>query len=596
MTLEIGLVLGVLVLVIVLMVTEALRIDVIALSLMVVLPWLGLIAPEQAFSGLASDAVVAVLAVMILSHGLDRAGVMRRLTRAILRAAGTSPRRITALVSVAAAVISALMQNVGSAALMLPTLLRIARRTGIPAGRLLMPVGFVAILGGTLTLVGSGPLIILNDLLERSGEEPFGLFSVTPVGLALVAAGILYFLVLGDTLLPRRRGEGGESRGPSSVQQELVETWELPRNTCHCVVPPRSPLVDRTVEAAGLWRDYGLNLLAMRQGGDVMFAPWRRTRFAAGDRLTLLGPDQACARFMDDHALRTIAEDQAPGADDACFAELVVPPRSSVVGRSLREVALRRTWGVEPVVLLSGDDQRRADFSDVPLQVGDALVAYGPAGNLRTMGDGDAFVLVSPVAPSTAGGGRPALAVLCAVAAVALVLAGADLPVSLLTGAVGMILLRVVPVDEAYDAVDWRTFFLLAGLIPLGVAMEETGAARYLADAMLTLPHGGQPLVIMGGLALLATVFSLVMSNVGATVLLVPLVVALGQSLDLSVRALALLVAVSTANSFLLPTHQVNALFMTPGGYRIGDYLRAGGLFTVLFLVIAVGMVRLVIA
>jgi len=267
--------------------------------------------------------------------------------------------------------------------------------------------------------------------------------------------------------------------------------------------------------------------------------------------------------------------------------------RSPVAGLSLRELLLRHRWGVEPVVLLSGDRERPSDFSDVPLQVGDALVAYGPAGHLRTMREDGAFALVSPVADGKGKEPSMPLAVLCATAAIGLVLSGANPAVSLLTGAVAMILLRVVRMDEAYDPIDWRTVFLLAGLIPLGVAMVETGAARYLADGLLSLPHGGHALVVMGALGLLATAFSLVMSNLGATVLFVPLVVAMGQSLDMPGRALALLVAVCTANSFILPTHQVNALLMGPGGYRRRDYLRAGTLLTAIFLVIAVVLIRI---
>jgi len=587
MTPEIAVMLAILVIVVVLMVTEALRIDVIALLLMVALPWIGVIEPQQALSGLASNAVVAIIAVMVLSRGLDRAGVMRRVTRPILRAAGSDPRRVTTLLTTAAAILSGLMQNVGSAALLLPATLRIARRTGIPAGRLLLPVGYVAILGGTLTLVGSGPLIILNDLLGQSGEEPFGLFSVTPVGLALVVCGILYFMLFGDMLLSER---GGDAADESSVQQALVETWELPATTRGVAVPSDSPLVGKTVEEARFWDEYGLNLLALEQDEDTTYAPWRRTRFAAGQRLTLLGADEEVKRFAGDHGL-DLAEEGA-GEDGARFAEVIVPPRSPVADRSLRQLSLRRTWGVEPIVLLNGNDQRRADFSDVPLKIGDVLVVYGPPGHLRSLRKDGAFVPVSPIAEGKPQGSHTLRAMLCALTGVGLALAGAHLAVSLLTGAVAMILLRVLPIDEVYDAIDWRTVFLLAGLMPLGVAMQETGAARFLADAMLALPHGGNALVIMGGIALLATAFSLVMSNVGATVLLVPLVLALGESVGVSGRALALLVGVATANSFILPTHQVNALLMGPGNYRTRDYLKAGSLLTLLFLVIAVGLIH----
>jgi di/tricarboxylate transporter len=591
MTADIALVLIVLGVTVVLFVTEALRVDVIALTIMVVLPWLGLITPTQAFSGLASDAVVAIIAVMVLGHGLDRAGVMTSVTRPILRAAGTDARKITALVSLAAAAISALMQNVGSAALLLPALLRISRKTGVPAGRLLMPMGFVAILGGTLTLVGSGPLIILNDLLRQAGADTFGLFGPTPIGLALVVAGVVYFLVLGDRLLPRR---DAREPGAGSRQQELAETWQLPETRRRCRVPRESDLVDRTLEEADVWGRYGLNLLALAQDDDVVHAPWRRTRFAAGQRLTLLGARHQFERFVADHGLEPLTGEEAPDLEETtAFAEMVVPPRSPHVGRTIRQLAVRRDHGVEPVILLSGSEERRGDLSDVPLRGGDVLVTYGPRENLRSMGDMRGFALISPVAPAESGRSSALLAVLCAAGAVAAVLAGAHLAVALLSGAVAMILLRVVPIDEAYGAIDWRTVFLLAGLIPLGVAMDETGGARWVADGLLSLPHGGEPLLVMAGFAALATLFSLFMSNVAATVLLVPMAVAVGDALGVPGRALALLVAVSTANSFLLPTHQVNALLMGPGGYRNRDYLRAGGLLTLLFLVIAVGATRL---
>ncbi|MBD3220901.1 SLC13 family permease [bacterium] len=590
MTLEIALVLALLGLVVVLFVTEALRVDVIALIIMVALPWLGLISPEQAFSGLASDAVVAIIAVMILSHGLDRAGVMTRVTRPILRLAGDDARKITALVSLAAATVSSVMQNMGSAALLLPAILRISRRTGIPAGRLLLPMGYVAILGGTLTLVASGPLIILNDLLQQAGAEPFGLFAPTPIGLALVATGVVYFLALGSRVLPRRTTRTEDT---SMLQQELIETWRLPATRRHCRVPAGSDLVGMTLEQADLWGRYALNLLALEQDGDVVDAPWRHTRFAPGQRLTLLGEYDDVDRFVEDHDLEGM--DERPDhdrADGPVFAEVVVPPRSPHLGRTIRQLALRREHGVEPVILLSGREERREDVSDVPLRAGDVIVAYGPRENLRAMGSSRGFALISPVDAPDAPRARPLVTVLCAGGAVVAILAGAHLAVALLSGAVAMVLLKLVPIDEAYGAIDWRTVFLLAGLIPLGVALDETGGARYLAGGLMSLPHGGQPLVVMAGLALLASLFSLFLSNVAATVLLVPLVLEIGESLGIPGRSLGLLVAISTANSFLLPTHQVNALLMGPGGYRNRDYLRAGALLTILVAAVVVGLTR----
>ncbi len=585
MTLDIALTLGVLGVTALLFATEVVRVDVAALGALVALAWLGLVTPAEATAGLSSTAVVAVIAVMILGHGVDRSGAMGRVTRAVLGWAGGGEKKLVALVSGSVGLLSGFMQNVGAAALFLPALLRIARATGIPAGRLVMPMGFAAILGGTVTLVGSSPLILLNDLLRQAGQEPYGLFGVTPLGLALLAAGVAYFLLLGGRVLPVR----APSPGAPSPQQELVDTWHLPSTVRACRVPPGSALAGRTREEAALWSRHGLNLLTLTQGRDVLFAPWRFTRFAPGQVLALLGPAEAFAAFCAEYGLEVVAPPAE--TDGAGFAELVIPPRSGAVGHTMRQLELRRTYGVEPLVRLSGREAHREDFSDEVLEPGDALVVYGPWGNLARMGEGGTFALVSPLGPVAAARPRPGVALGCLGAALGLGLAGAPLAVSLLTGAVAMIVSRVVTADEAYRAVDWRTVFLLAGLIPLGTAMEKTGAAAYLADLALTPLAGAHPLLILGALGALTTLLSLFLSNVAATVLLVPLAVAVAQGAGLPPRALALLVAVCASNSFVLPTHQVNALILGPGNYRNADFLRAGGGLTLLFLAVAVGFI-----
>ena len=223
MTTEIAIVLLLVLVSSVLLVTEKLRIDVVALLVMLATAWLGLITPAQAFSGLASNAVVAVIAVMILSYGLDSSGLTQHITRPLLRLSSDSEARIVILLSSAAGILSAFMQNVGAAALFLPALLRLARTRGLSLSRTLMPVGFAAILGGCLTMVGSGPLIVLNDLLKQRSLPTYGLFSVTPLGILLLGAGIAYFVLLGRRLLP----SGGNDARPGH-QQELIQAWNLP--------------------------------------------------------------------------------------------------------------------------------------------------------------------------------------------------------------------------------------------------------------------------------------------------------------------------------------------------------------------------------
>jgi di/tricarboxylate transporter len=341
MSTEIILTFAVLGVTIFLFVSEWLRVDVVALCVMLALPWLGLVEPHEALAGLSSNAVFSIIAVMILGRGVDRSGIMAKVTRPILRVAGSSERRLVSLVSAAVGTISAFMQNIGAAALFLPALLRIAKRTGLPESRLLMPVGFAAILGGTLTMVASGPLIILNDILRQGGQSPFGLFAVTPVGLTLLFAGILYFIILGPVVLPSRKDRGNEP----SAQQELIDTWDLASKVTTGTVPDQSALVGKTVEEAGLWATYGVNLLLLREGGDVQPAPWRQTHFAAGQELVLLGADDQVARFAADYGVELNPETPEwfeSFMGKGGFAELVVLPRSPLAGQCLRDFGLRK--------------------------------------------------------------------------------------------------------------------------------------------------------------------------------------------------------------------------------------------------------------
>jgi len=573
----------------ILFVSDKLRVDVVAILVMVTLPWLGLVEPEEAFSGLASNAVVAVIAVMILGYGVDRSGAINRLVQPIITAARSSEKRLIVLVTVTAGLISAFMQNIGVAALFLPAMLRISKSTGMPASRLLMPMGFAVILGGNLSMVGSTPLLILNDLLRQGGHRAFGLFSVTPVGIVLLAFGVVYFIIAGSRLFP---GGGERTHKPISMQLKLIERWRLPTTIYHCAIPAKSPLIGRTRGDVQLRAKYRLNLLALAEGDDVLYAPWRHTPFAAGQRLALLGGQNDLNRFVTDYDLMyrkdTQPFEELETAGHAGFAELVIPVRAPLIGKTLREIATRKTYGVEPIMLLSGEREERDNFSDEPLQAGTALIVHGRWERIRAMADNMNFVLATPVeAADATPKPRPILALTCFAGAILLTLFGFPIALGLLTGALAMILLRIVPINEAYRAVDWRTVFLLAGLIPLGIAMDHTGAARYAAIRMIDI-LAGHPIFILFVVGILATLLSLVISNVAATILMVPLAMVMADLTGMNPQGLALLVAICASNSFLLPTHQVNALLISPGGYRNGDFIRAGSVMTVAYLVISV--------
>jgi len=592
MTREIILVFCVLVSAILLFSTEKIRSDIVAIMVMVALPWLGLIEAKQAFSGLSSSAVLALMGVMVMGAGIEATGLMNRIAHPIIRIAGSDEKRLIALVSAFVGSISAFMQNIGAVALFLPALLGIARQTRIPASRLLMPMGFAAILGGTLTLVASGPMIILNDLLRQGGLAPLGLFSVTPVGIALLASGILYFLFLGRTVLPGKPGE----QNPSE-RERLVENWDLPREIVRLEIPAGSSLAGQTLEEIGLWQRWGLHLLFVEEKGKATYAPWRQSLFKDGQVLGIAGTQGGCKAFSETFGLRVLDHiadrEQALLLENASFAQYVVLPRSPLAGKTIRGIALRRNFGVEPLVLLSGGSEYREDFSDFHLRPGDALVVHGPWDNLRRLGREEGIALITPLSGQPLREAKTIPAAACFLAAIGLAIAGFPLALSLLSGALAMVLLGVLSMDEAYEAIEWKTVFLLAGLIPLGLAMDQTGAARFLAEKITLLLAGSPPTVTLLVIAGISTVFSLFMSNVAATVLLVPFAIVVGKESGLDPRALAMLVAICVANSFILPTHQVNALMVSPGGYRNADFIKAGGFMTALFILVAVTLVRL---
>ncbi len=580
---------------ILLFVTEIVRIDVAAIGIMLAIGLLGLVPADDVFAGFASNAVISIIAVMILGAGLDRTGAMRAVARGILRIGGETERRLRALISLAVGGISAFMQNIGAAALFLPVVERVGERTGIQPSRLLMPMGFAAILGGTLTLVASGPLILLNDLLDASATslgveiEPLGLFAPTPIGLTLLLVGIAFFSTVGARFLPRGTAE--------AVIAEVADAADIDSRVRPVRLPSGSPLDGRDLESIEA-SSGGVVVVAVEDDEGLTVAPARELRLRAGSRLGLVGDDAAVERFVTEHGLRE--EDEAGElsvlGDDAHagVAEAVVRPGSPAAGRVLRELRMRKRLGVSVVAIRRGEEVLTEGLRERRLAGGDVLVLLSTWDRLAEVDADPSFVVLTDhPAERPRSAKLPFALASFAIALTLVIFTDLQLSIALLTGAVGILLSGVLTPDEAYRAVSWKTVFLLASLIPLGQAVEDSGTAAWIAEGVLAFagdfPLWGLQLAI----AVLATVFTLVVSNVGATVLLVPLAanVAVGAGADPA--QFGLIVAIGVSNAFLLPTHQVNALLMGPGGYRVKDYLRSGGLMTVLFLIVLIPAVNL---
>ncbi len=620
-TIEIAWVSAILLLTIYLFAFEVVDVDIAAMSIMVLLgltslfaPIMGLekglVDPNQLFIGFSSNAVISIIAVMIIGAGLDKTGIMSKVAAFILNVGGTSEKRIIPIVSSTVAFISSFMQNVGAAALFLPVVSRISARSGLSMSRLLMPMGFCAILGGTVTMVGSSPLILLNDLILTSNTalpadqqmETWGLFSVTPIGIALVVTGILYFVIAGRFVLPATKSESSTSG--SGTMKYFHDVYGIDYELFELVIPEESELIGKHLD--DVETKYHVRVIATKLSGqETRIGPGaldRDTGLRAGMVLGVVAEPEDLEHFTDKYGLKRRYElrtfSEALASTQAGIAEVVIPPGSKLIGKSARDVWMRKVYGIAMVALhRDGETMREGeDIRSMCFHSGDTLVVHTTWETLARLEGDPNFVIVTTEYPHEET--RPHKVVWAGIffaIALSLVLfTDIRLSIALLTGAIGMILSGVLKIDEAYEAVSWKTVFLLASLIPLGLAVEQTGTAKWIADQTLAVV-GDMPIwVIQLSIAILATFFTLVMSNVGATVLLVPLAVNIALGVGADPAIFALTVAIATSNSFLIPTHQVNALIMGPGGYRVPDFLRAGSVMTILFLIVMIGMMNLV--
>ncbi|MFH1153841.1 MAG: SLC13 family permease [Pseudomonadota bacterium] len=581
----------VLVFVICLFIFEWVRVDVVGIMMMVLLPLIGLITPKEAFVGLSSNAVCSIIAVIIIGAGLDKTGVMNKVAKPILALAGKSESKVIILIAGAVGTISSMMQNIGAAALFLPVSMRISKRLGIPASRILMPMAFCAIIGGTITLVGASPTILLNDLMVLGGEKlkPFGLFTQTPIGICLLGSALAYFVLFGKIILPSASGD--TAKGASD---HLIKEYQGVNNIVELHVPEGSTTGD--LESLNIRPKFLVTVIGISSPSTRVtnHVPHSYESILPNDDIAVVGKREHIERLAREYgwqmkeSLEVFAESLAN--TNSGMAETVVSPRSELIGKTLNEVDFKEMFGLNPLVLFKDNKKYYSGLTNIKLSMGDTLLLQGPWEKfhlLKNRPQPRALIFASPLEGEIL---RPQKAMLAiawfAVALFQIIVFKTQLSVALMSGALGMILTGVLTVDEAYLSVDWMTVFLLAGLIPLGIAFEKTGTAAFIAQGVLGLIGSPPPIILLAVIGLMTSFFTLVISNVGATVLLVPLCMNMAVMAGGDPRMAALVVGLSASNTFVLPTHQVNALVMRPGGYRTVDYAKAGAIMSLLFLTV----------
>lgn len=582
MTIDIALTLLIILGALVLFATEKLRVDVVALLVLISVGVLGLIPRDDLFFGFSNSAVVTVWAVYMVSGGLFKTGVADRMGKAILKVAGHNEWSLIATIMLTVGLISAFMNNVGAVAMLLPAVVGISRQTKVPVSKLLIPLAFASLLGGAMTLIGTPANILATGILAERGLETFGFFEFTPMGVVVLITGIVYMVFIGRRFLPIREGAHGKD-----------EILKLRDYVTEVRVSEDSQLNGKTLFESRLGQEFDLNVLAIQRQNGENPALHRETEIRSGDLLIVESSASDLMEASKGLGLTIEVDYQLdlsslePG--DVQVIETTLAPNSHMIGQSLRETRFRDQYGFTALALSSQGEVITQRLRDIPLQFGDALLLQGPKHRITGLLEGNDFLVLEPDEPETYRLRKAPIAIGALLLAIGLTLfTDFGIALAMVIAAMAMILFGALTIEEAYESVDWRTVFLVAGMLPLGLAMEETGTARFLADLMLSVfgPYG--PRATLAGIYLLAASITQPMSNAAAIVLITPIALDTADGLDANYKTFTMAVVIGAATSFLSPVgHKANVLVFGPGGYKFTDYARVGALLTVILLIVS---------
>ncbi len=606
LTPEMILVLGLVGFTMLMLVLEWIRADMVALLVVVVIGLTGLLPPDRVFNGFAGNAVIAIIAIMIMGAGLDRAGVLNLTAHFVVRMSRGAESRLSVVINMVASAFSSVIPSQALAALMIPVSSRLSARTGVPLSRLLLPMAFCILAATNTTLIANSSLIVLNDLIASANVNlppgahtipKFGLFSVTPVGLALALVGIAYFYFFGRKLLPGHEDERLKVT-PGRTESYFAETYGIGGETAELTVTAESPLVGMSIGEVEQLHEAPL-ILAIKSGNDARMAPPADHVIWVGSILGVLGPRDQLNQFANNQLCRLSPRMRQLGElfnpTRAGISEVVIPPSSRFIKQSVKELRLRKRFGISVLAVTRGDQVFRDDVRGVSLRAGDTVVLHSNWRDLALAAEDKDLVVVTDIPKDEQRPGKIWQAVGFFMMAQGLALfTNLDLSISMMAGAIAMLLSGVLNMDEAYRAVNWKTVFVIACLIPLGWSMDATGTAAWIAQEVLQHLGGAAPWVLQLCLAVLTLLFSQVMSNVGATVMMVPVAISVAVATGGNPSAYALVVAVSSSNTFLLSSgHPALMMITGPGGYKGKDFLRVGAPLTVLVLVVTLLAINL---
>jgi di/tricarboxylate transporter len=568
----------------ILLIATRIRGDLVALLTLVALALSGLVSPAEAFAGFSSPAVITILAIFIISEAMHQTGLTLMLGQRLLRLSGGGEKRAVLFTTLAGALLSLFMNNLAAAGVLLPAVISLSRQTRTAPSRLLMPLAFGTILGGMATLLTTANIVV-SGTLRDSGLEPFNLLSFLPIGIPIVAAGTAYLTLAGRRLLPERYPAGQSARAVR-LRAELETLYGIERTLCEVRVLAGSALAGMSLRQGEWAARLGLTVVGLARDGHIMVSPSPDEIIQEGDVVLAQGiprEDVLAAYGLRPQTQPEMTHNIADGA--AVLGEIVLSPRASSAGKTLRELHFREKYGLSVLALWRRNKPIVESLSEMPLEPGDALLVQGPAARFRVLRDQRDFLLLEQDPDAVLRPRRaPLAAAITLVSLIVATMGWLPVPVSALAGAALLMLTGCVSMDDGYRAIEWKAIFLIAGMWPLGTALVSTGLADQAADALLQVAHGMPTLVPAAILLLIAGLLSQVIGGqVAVPILLAPIAIAIGHGTGADPRGLAMAVALGSSLGFLTPVgHPVNTLVMGPGGYTSRDFLRVGGLLLVL--------------
>ena len=595
MTLSIAIVLVLLFVALVLFGIERIPIDIVTVVLVIALVLTGTLTGAEAFAGFGNEIIITIAGLFILTGGLVKTGVVDVVGRRLHRISGGNLFRLTALIMFVAAACASVMKNTTTTAMFVPVVLGIAERARVQPSKLLMPLAFGAILGGTCTLIGTSTNLAVSGALSRytdaSGQHfaPFSMFELTPVGIAIVGVGMLYMLVIGVRLLP---GRGGA--------ESLTEQYHIREYVSEVIVLPSSPLVGQTLAEANLANALDLNVVGILRGKQGRIAPKADEKILNGDLLLVEGRIEDILRVKSEAGIEIKADfklsDRDLEAGGVELFEVMVLRGSDLVGRTLKGVKFRERYGLTALALNRHSVTLMSKLSMVSLRFGDVLLVQGKRSNVGHLATEGSLLLLEDVSERRGRASKRRWAILAfAVFLFLSIIHPFDIPLSVavLLGALILLASRAVRPNEIYGMIDFRLLVLIAGMISFGVAMEKSGADIYLANLLVrTLGNYGE-LAVMGGFIFLTIALTQPMSNQAAALVVLPVAVQTAMQLGLNPRTFAVAITYAASCSFLTPLEPACVLIYTPGRYRFFDFVKIGSILTVAVFIIIMLLVPL---